>query len=170
LTAADFSTAALRLAKAQADRQGLTGIHWQQEDIQQLNIPDASYDTVISCETIEHVPDPARAVQELARVLRPGGRLFLTTPNYFGISGLYRLYCMARGRQWSEAGQPFAQWMLLPRTVHLVRRARLSVRVVDGVGHWLPVPGQPIRLHALDRVRWLTRWVALHSLVIGERL
>jgi 2-polyprenyl-3-methyl-5-hydroxy-6-metoxy-1,4-benzoquinol methylase len=169
LTAADFSASALDRAKAQAARHGLTGIQWMQEDVQRLSFADGSFDTVISCETVEHVPDVARAVRELARVLRPGGRLVLTTPNYFGQSGLYRLYCLALGRYWTEAGQPFAHWMLLPRTIGLVKRAGLVVRAVDGVGHWLPIPRRPLRLYFLDRARWLTRWFAYQSLVVGEK-
>lgn len=39
------------------------------------------FDTVVSFETIEHLPDAARFVTECARVLRPGGQLILSTPN-----------------------------------------------------------------------------------------
>lgn len=39
------------------------------------------FDTVVSFETLEHVPDPARFVEECARVLRPGGTLIVSTPN-----------------------------------------------------------------------------------------
>jgi len=39
------------------------------------------FDTVVSFETIEHVPDPERFVAECARVLKPGGRLIVSTPN-----------------------------------------------------------------------------------------
>jgi ubiquinone/menaquinone biosynthesis C-methylase UbiE len=169
LTAADFSQNALDRAQSQADRLGLDRISWSQEDIQRLSFPDACFDTVISCETIEHVPGVAQAVGELARVLRPGGRLILTTPNYLGQSGLYRLYCLALGRKWTEAGQPFAHWMFLPKTIGFVKRAGLTIRAVDGVGHWLPIPRRPIRLHFMDRARWLTKWFALHSLVVGEK-
>jgi 2-polyprenyl-6-hydroxyphenyl methylase/3-demethylubiquinone-9 3-methyltransferase len=169
LTAADFSAMALALAQAQAAREGLDGIRWHQEDIQHLSFADGGFDTVISCETIEHVADPRQAVRELARVLRPGGRLFLTTPNYLGASGLYRLYCRLRGRPWSEAGQAFAQWMFLPQTIRYVRQAGLRIEVVDAVGHWLPLPRRPIRLYFLDRARWLTRWTGHHSLVIGSK-
>lgn len=47
------------------------------------DLPFASgqFDIVISSEVIEHTPDPARAVGEMSRVLRPGGRLALTVPN-----------------------------------------------------------------------------------------
>jgi 2-polyprenyl-3-methyl-5-hydroxy-6-metoxy-1,4-benzoquinol methylase len=46
-----------------------------------LPFPAATFDVVISSEVIEHTNDPARAVSEMSRVLRPGGCLALTVPN-----------------------------------------------------------------------------------------
>jgi SAM-dependent methyltransferase len=43
--------------------------------------PDGYFDTVAAVEVIEHVPDERRTLAELARLLRPGGRLLITTPN-----------------------------------------------------------------------------------------
>ena len=47
-----------------------------------LTIPleDASFDGVLSTQTLEHVPNPERIVAEWARILRPGGHLLLTLP------------------------------------------------------------------------------------------
>jgi 2-polyprenyl-3-methyl-5-hydroxy-6-metoxy-1,4-benzoquinol methylase len=50
-------------------------------DICHLGFADGSFDIVVSSEVIEHVPEPRKAVAELARVLKPGGLLALTTPN-----------------------------------------------------------------------------------------
>lgn len=50
-----------------------------------LQIPfhDEAFDTVVSTEVLEHVPDPLRALCETQRVLKPGGHLILTTPMYW---------------------------------------------------------------------------------------
>jgi SAM-dependent methyltransferase len=46
---------------------------------------DETFDYVCFLEAIEHTENPYNAVRELARVLRPGGRLILSTPNYLNI-------------------------------------------------------------------------------------
>ena len=139
-------------------------------DIQTLPHANAVFDTVISCETIEHVADPRQAIAEMTRLLRPGGKLLLTTPNYLGPMGLYRAYLRLRGRPYTEVGQPINQLTLLPLTMAWVRRAGLRVLTHDGIGHYLPFPGRPpIELNQLDSPRPVMRWFALHSLIVAEK-
>jgi SAM-dependent methyltransferase len=45
-----------------------------------LPFEDRSFDAVICTEVLEHCRDPAKAMREIGRVLRPGGRAFITTP------------------------------------------------------------------------------------------
>lgn len=45
--------------------------------------PDASFDALLSTQVLEHVTDPARYLAEAVRVLRPGGRLLLSTHGTF---------------------------------------------------------------------------------------
>jgi 2-polyprenyl-3-methyl-5-hydroxy-6-metoxy-1,4-benzoquinol methylase len=170
VVAADFSETAVAKGEAFAARRGLKGIRWEVADVQDIRHADASFDTVVSCETVEHVPDPRRALRELARVLRPGGRLLLTTPNYLGMMGLYRGYMRLTGRCYTEEGQPINNFLLLPRVRAWVAGAGLRVRVVDAVGHYLPFPRRPpIELPLFNEPRALTRWFGLHSLVVAEK-
>src|SRR5262249_53780621 len=138
-------------------------ISWIQQDIQRLTFQDATFDTVISCETIEHVPDPKGAVRELARVLKPGGSLVLTCPNYLGLMGAYRGYLRLTGRRFTEEGQPINNFVLIPRVLLWLRAAGLALERFDSRGHYLPFPGRPpIGLAALDKVAPLKPF-ALHA-------
>lgn len=49
-------------------------------DVSALPFDANSYDIVLSTQVLEHVQDPERVCVEMARVLKPGGHLFLTTP------------------------------------------------------------------------------------------
>ncbi len=50
------------------------------EDVTALTFADASFDAVVTCDVLEHVPAYANAFRELRRVLRPGGLLLATVP------------------------------------------------------------------------------------------
>ena len=54
------------------------------EDVQRLTYADASFDLLTHSEVLEHVPDDARALRELWRVLRPGGLMLFTVPLHGG--------------------------------------------------------------------------------------
>jgi len=168
--AADFSLAAIAKAEQFAAAQGIIRVTWAVADIQKLNHFGPEFDTVISCETIEHVPDPPLAVRNLAQVLKPCGRLYLTTPNYLSMIGLYRVYCWVRGKTFDECGQPICQLTMVPKTRSWVRAAGLRVVETDTSGQYLPFPGRPpIRVNWLEHPHVLMRWFGLHSLVVGEK-
>jgi 2-polyprenyl-3-methyl-5-hydroxy-6-metoxy-1,4-benzoquinol methylase len=169
LTAADFSSTAISIGKTFAEKDNLK-INWEVCDIQDLPHADETFDTVISCETIEHVPEPQQAVAELGRVLKRGGKLILTCPNYLGSTGLYRIYLKARGRVYSEEGQPINHFLLLPTVMDWIKHAGLKIQHVEGIGHYLPFPGRPpIRIYFLDHAKVLLRWFALHTLILAEK-
>ena len=49
-------------------------------DVTCLPFPDGSFDAVIAAEILEHIPDDAAAMAEIARVVRPGGTVAVTVP------------------------------------------------------------------------------------------
>jgi SAM-dependent methyltransferase len=63
-----------------AEAPGLVHVEYPEEDVQALSWDDASFDLVLTSETLEHVPDPLLALRETLRVLRPGGRHVFTVP------------------------------------------------------------------------------------------
>jgi SAM-dependent methyltransferase len=51
-------------------------------DLRALPVPDASVDRVIASEVLEHIHDDVTAMAEIARVLKPGGKVAVTVPRY----------------------------------------------------------------------------------------
>ncbi|MFV2172857.1 class I SAM-dependent methyltransferase [Actinomadura sp. LOL_016] len=51
-------------------------------DALELPFPDDHFDAIVASEVLEHIPDDMRAMRELMRVLRPGGRLAATVPSW----------------------------------------------------------------------------------------
>jgi ubiquinone/menaquinone biosynthesis C-methylase UbiE len=95
VTFTDFSPGIVREARAAlSDGSVAHGFRFANADAQALPLPAAAFDGVIANHMLYHVPDLARAVGELARVLRPGGRLCAATngPNH-----LRELYDLAAG-------------------------------------------------------------------------
>lgn len=80
--AVDISAAAIADAADRAVRAGLAArIDFEQADLTALRFSDASYSRIFSWGVIIHIPDALAAVDELARVLTPGGRLVLYVTN-----------------------------------------------------------------------------------------
>jgi SAM-dependent methyltransferase len=71
--------ASASLRSADLPRTGAPVDHVLGEDGGLPDIGDGSFDGVLSTQVLEHVPDPARYLREAHRVLKPGGRLVLST-------------------------------------------------------------------------------------------
>jgi ubiquinone/menaquinone biosynthesis C-methylase UbiE len=72
----DTSPALLGVARELADAAGLGGVaEFQEADCRALEFPSASFDAVLAATTLSHVPEPVRALAEMVRVTRPGGRV-----------------------------------------------------------------------------------------------
>jgi len=72
----DLSPEMLAIAKSRAKTLGRT-IKLMEGDAQDLPLADRSFDTVVCTYALCSVPDDARAIAEMNRVLKPGGRLML---------------------------------------------------------------------------------------------
>jgi SAM-dependent methyltransferase len=68
------------------DTPGLVSDGCRNEDLTSLTYPDASFDLVLTSETLEHVPDLAAGLAEIRRVLVQGGRHLFTVPRLPGVA------------------------------------------------------------------------------------
>jgi SAM-dependent methyltransferase len=84
LTVADVSEVALERARGRLPAATVVRL----EPDSPLPFAGASFDLVLCAETLEHVRDVQLLVSEARRVLRPGGRLALTTPAHGRVTGL----------------------------------------------------------------------------------
>ena len=71
-------------------------------DITAIPEPDASFDAILCSEVLEHVPDPATVLDELARLLKPGGKLILTAPFASLVHFAPYHYCSGFSSFWYE--------------------------------------------------------------------
>ncbi|KQY59791.1 methyltransferase [Aeromicrobium sp. Root495] len=55
----------------------------KQGDALALPYPDGEFDRIVAAEVLEHIPADIQAIEELARVLRPGGTLAVSVPRWF---------------------------------------------------------------------------------------
>ena len=66
------------------ERRVKDGYKFVQVNDESLPFEDASFDVVVYNHVVEHVPDQQKHLDEIARVTRPGGIMYLATPNRFG--------------------------------------------------------------------------------------
>jgi demethylmenaquinone methyltransferase/2-methoxy-6-polyprenyl-1,4-benzoquinol methylase len=80
---------------AEGARRGHDHVTWVNGDAQALPFPDATFDAVTISFGLRNVPDPARALAEFGRVLRPGGRVVVcefANPTWAPFRAVYRRY------------------------------------------------------------------------------
>lgn len=80
-----FQDAGVRLGR----ERGLTNLHFALADGMALPFPDRTFDLVLSHAVIEHVADAPLYLRECARVLAPGGFVYLSTAPYLSFAGAH---------------------------------------------------------------------------------
>jgi SAM-dependent methyltransferase len=75
----EYHAADLAVGDSDWDYSGLSAV----TDLSRLPYSEDTFDAVLSTQTLEHLAEPAAFLGEAARVLRPGGRLYLTAPQCF---------------------------------------------------------------------------------------
>ncbi|MEK7142966.1 MAG: class I SAM-dependent methyltransferase [Patescibacteria group bacterium] len=74
----DFSLKSIAYCQSHYQRSNLI---FQRQDLTKIEFPDHFFDCIVIFETIEHIQDFQKAIGELNRVLKPGGKILISTPN-----------------------------------------------------------------------------------------
>src|SRR5215510_3639308 len=106
----DLASRLLDRARAKALAAGLDNIEFRVADMTALNYPDESFDAVVSVFSIFFVPDMEGLVRELWRMVRPGGKLAVTTwgPRIF--EPAYSRWLIAVGKERPDLASAFNPW------------------------------------------------------------
>lgn len=123
--------------------EGLHSLSWDTScidlisDITAIPAPDASFDAILCSEVLEHVPEPTRALDEFARLLKPGGLMILTAPFASNVHMAPYHFCSGFSKYWYEH--------------HLSQRGFLIKQLVAN-GDWYALLRQEItRLGGLEK-------------------
>jgi ubiquinone/menaquinone biosynthesis C-methylase UbiE len=101
LTGIDLTQHGVELTRTRLTLEGLSAeVH--QADAESLPFADGSFDFVYSWGVVHHTPDPARAIREIVRVARPGGRVCVMIYHRHSLVALqsWALHALLKGRPW----------------------------------------------------------------------
>jgi ubiquinone/menaquinone biosynthesis C-methylase UbiE len=149
VTGVDFSVSAIAIAQKRISSAS-EAVRFITGDVQSLAFADNTFDWIVSCECLEHLPQPQMMAGEIFRVLKPGGRFCVTTENYLNGMFLAWIQSWVTRRPFNSGSgvQPIEQFFVFPQVKGYLRRAGLVVERTESTHYqWLLLPGvDPARL------------------------
>jgi len=108
-------------------------------DVLSIPLLDNIFDVAVCSEVLEHIPQIGCAVKEIARVIKPGGVLIVTTPNWNSFFGFFRFIAeKLKSRPVTSDGQPFDDWKTY-RTLSNQLASHFTVELVRGIWYLPPL-------------------------------
>ena len=158
VTAIDLGQKVIEIAKLHLHESNLEVDYRVQSSAELAAVEPASFDVVCCMELIEHVPDPAALVNDLAAMLKPGGRLFMSTinrtPLAFGaaiVGAEYVMGMLPRGTH------HYTQFLKPSELARLLRHAGLELEDISGLAY-----------NPLNRKAWLSPVTAVNYVLCAR--
>ncbi|MDT8439520.1 MAG: bifunctional demethylmenaquinone methyltransferase/2-methoxy-6-polyprenyl-1,4-benzoquinol methylase UbiE [Wenzhouxiangellaceae bacterium] len=142
----DFNADMLALAAPKSERLGVA-IDWQVQDAQNLAFDDESFDIVSIAYGIRNVDDPVRALSEMRRVLKPGGRLVVLEfgqPSAWARPGYLFFNRFIIPLIGSLAGGDRDAYRYLQRTSDAFPHGPAFVKMLEQAGEWQSIESNPM--------------------------
>jgi ubiquinone/menaquinone biosynthesis C-methylase UbiE len=106
----DVATALLELARNKAQQQNLANIEFRAGDFENLGLPNESFDAIVCVFGIFFVPDMVAAVRELWRMVRPGGKLAITSWGKQVFEPANQIFWQAMAAERPDLVRQFTPW------------------------------------------------------------
>lgn len=159
VTGIDLGEKVIEIARLHLYESNLAVDYRVQSSTELAAVEPASFDAVCCMEMIEHVPDPEALVHDLAAMLKPGARLFMSTlnrtPVAFGAAILGAEYLM---RLLPRGTHHYAQFLKPSELARLLRHAGLELEDVSGLAY-----------NPLTRKAWLSRITAINYVLCARK-
>ena len=154
-----WSVRGVELSEAAVERARAMGLDVVHGDLESARLPDAGFDLVYMGDVLEHVPDCRAVLAEVARVLAPGGFLYLRGPiTTNSLARRLGLACYgALGRDIVLREPPYHLWEFTPGPLsRLARRCGLEIvsfrqsKIAPGRAHGRKSAAQRVVMAAID--------------------
>lgn len=142
VVAVDIADRMLELGREKARRAGLDSIEWVRGDMATAHFPAGSFDVVVCVFGVSMAPDMPAFIRSIWRLVRPGGRLAITTWGPRLWAPMYDVWRDAVLREWPQLGDDFHAWdrLTIPTAVaRLLGEAGIpgkGTKVVPGSDRW----------------------------------
>ena len=134
VTGIDRAQGAIEAARAHARESGLT-IQYDQGSADSLPYADASFERVVCTDVLVHVPHPERVIQEIRRVLKPGGTFFFSAINRNPFATFVMITLGEDLLRLVPEGTHDPKTFIKPRELkHMLTSVGLSAHTLEGVG------------------------------------
>ncbi|MHC1479453.1 bifunctional 2-polyprenyl-6-hydroxyphenol methylase/3-demethylubiquinol 3-O-methyltransferase UbiG [Frateuria aurantia] len=155
----DLGREVIDIAKLHLHESELTVDYRVQSSAELAELEPGAFDAVCCMELIEHVPEPDALVRDLARLVRPGGRVFISTinrtPAAFAAAILGAEYV---GKLLPPGTHHYAKFIRPSELSRMLRHAGLELENLSGMGY-----------NPLTHKAWLTRQVGINYLMCAQR-